>query len=94
MEETTVGRWWTLVQTTVFDQRKWNLKTFNKIGYDHEQSRLYIFHLNGTIVEFSNIEEEQVYKLVISVDKERFIRDTLCQSIPHRVIYEEASLSS
>jgi len=82
------------VQTTLFDQRKWNLKTFDKIGYDHDGKRLYIFYLNGSIVEFSNIEEGMVFQFIVSLNKESFVKDTLFRYFPNRVIYKEASLSS
>lgn len=82
-----------MVQTTLFDQRKWNLKTFDKIGYDHDGKRLYIFYLNGSIVEFSNIEEGMVFQFIVSLNKESFAKDTLYRYFPNRVIYKEAFLS-
>ncbi|KGX83161.1 hypothetical protein N783_05930 [Pontibacillus marinus BH030004 = DSM 16465] len=82
-----------MVQTTQFDQRKWNLKTFDKIGYDHDEKRLYIFYLNGSIVEFSNIEEGMVFQFIVSINKESFVKDTFYRYFLNRVIYKEASLS-
>lgn len=81
------------MRTTTFDQNKWNLKTFNKIGYDPDEKRLYIFYFNGSVVEFSSIEEEVVFKFILSLDKECYVEETLSQAFPSRIKYKEASLN-
>lgn len=81
------------MRITAFDHEKWNLQTFKKIGYDHEENQLYIFYFNGSIVEFSGVEECIIFEFILSLEKEKFIKNVLCTQYFSRVIYQEASLS-
>ncbi|TCT27067.1 KTSC domain-containing protein [Melghiribacillus thermohalophilus] len=60
---------------TTFDAQKWNLTTFKKIGYDREKKNLYIYFYTGNILEFINVNEKDVFQLVISTEKERYIQE-------------------
>lgn len=65
------------MNVTNFNQKAWNLSHFSKIGYCKEEKRLCIYFLNGFTMEVYDVEEKVVFQLIISLEKEAFVRNIL-----------------
>ncbi|KGX89195.1 KTSC domain-containing protein [Pontibacillus litoralis] len=55
---------------TTFQREMWNLRSFETIGYDHDREILVIYYLDGSIVEFLSVEQQRVFELIVSSNKE------------------------
>ncbi|MRG86680.1 KTSC domain-containing protein [Salinibacillus xinjiangensis] len=61
------------MKKTIFNQDLWNLTEFKEIGYDKESQKLFIFYLNGQIVEFHSISEQDIFQFITACDKEKLV---------------------
>lgn len=70
---------------TIFTQKIWGLTKFNEVGYDAENKTFTIFYFDNTILEFFDVDEEVVFQLIISPDKNHFIEDVLITNYNYNV---------
>ncbi|WP_053219085.1 KTSC domain-containing protein [Virgibacillus senegalensis] len=70
------------MKITMFDQQLWKITTFNQVGYDKKQNLFSIFFLDGTEVQFAEVEELVVFEFLISLEKEDFIKKVFLPYYP------------
>ncbi|GAA0483062.1 hypothetical protein GCM10008986_05060 [Salinibacillus aidingensis] len=81
------------MKKTSFDQDLWGLTQFNEIGYDKCQGKLFIFYFSGTILEFQEVTEEDVFKIITSPNKEDLVENAFKKCFPFVHHQSQAALS-
>ncbi|MBB6454361.1 putative lipase involved disintegration of autophagic bodies [Salirhabdus euzebyi] len=80
------------MKKTSFNQKLWNIDLFDEIGYDKATKKLYIFCNDGKVIEFFNIEQKDVFGLIISIDKDNLITE-FKERFPYNIHDNELTLS-
>ncbi|MDL4841461.1 hypothetical protein [Aquibacillus rhizosphaerae] len=71
------------MKITTFNRNLWDLKTFNKVSYDKNNKVFVIYFYNGSEIKFFNINDEEVFQFVITIDKESFLKTNLLTNYPY-----------
>jgi len=66
--------------TTKFNRKLWKIDSFEMISYDKESKELLIHCLDHTVLRFSSVPEDIIFRFIIDTDKEDFIKQILIPS--------------
>lgn len=82
------------MRVTTFNRQLWGISSFESIGYDKEKKLCVVYFLDGSSLEFSEVEEVVVFQFIIAKEKEDFIQKVFLPNYPfiHRDYnYSESS---
>ncbi|SDK52428.1 KTSC domain-containing protein [Sediminibacillus albus] len=71
------------MKVTKFNQQLWGIRTFNEVGYDKESNLFSVFFLDGSEMQFSNVEELVVFEFIITLEKEDFLKKVFLPYYPY-----------